>query len=318
MSNFSSYCLFVLILIFGQFSFGQTYLGSGSYTTVYPGADSAGRNSYPSGSPQLSKIASSKPVPTNDWWSKLVKEDHADNLFNYPMTLKTTNNGLVVTYIPWGVIGDNKAIEVGLSELNASKATAADHSDWTVTMNWNDGTRDLDATTGIGMPFIYFEKNSQATAAVKINSGTVTIQDELLIIENASSGADFVVFAPSGSTWSNNGNSYTSSLNGKNYWSIAMLPQSTSNILNVAQEYKKYAYVFPASTTTNWQYNQNTSKLITEFTVKTDVKEGSYNKMLMGLLPHQWSKLESTSPTPSKQSYESVRGELKMLEGNNF
>ena len=63
------------------------------------------------------------------------------------MTLKTTNNGLVVTYIPWGVIGDNKAIEVGLSELNASKATAADHSDWIVTMNWNDGTRDLDATT---------------------------------------------------------------------------------------------------------------------------------------------------------------------------
>ena len=74
------------------------------------------------------------------------------------MTLKTTNNGLVVTYIPWGVIGDNKAIQVGLSELNASKATVADHSDWTVTMNWNDGVRDLDATAGIGMPFIYFEK----------------------------------------------------------------------------------------------------------------------------------------------------------------
>ena len=318
MIKISCYWLIVLILIFGQFSFGQTNVGSGSYTTVYPGADSSGRNGYPSGSPQLSKIASSKPVPTNDWWSKLVKEDHADNLFNYPMTLKTTNNGLVVTYIPWGVIGDNKAIEVGLSELNASKATAADHSDWTVTMNWNDGTRDLDATTGIGMPFIYFKKNSEATAAVKINSGTVTIQDELLIIENASSGADFVVFAPDGSTWSNIGSSYTSSLNGKNYWSIAMLPQSTTNVLNVAQAYKKYAYVFPTSTTASWQYNQTTSKLITEFVVKTEVKEGSYNKMLMGLLPHQWSKLESTSPTPSEQSYESVRGELKMLEGNSF
>ena len=203
MSKFSCYCFIVLLIIFGQLSFGQTYVGSGSYTTVYPGADSAGRNGYPSGSPQLSKIASSKPVPTNDWWSKLVKEDHADNLFNYPMTLKTTNSGLVVTYIPWGVIGDNNAIEVGLSKLNVSKATAADHSDWTVTMNWNDGIRDLDATTGIGMPFVYFEKNSEATAAVKINSGTVTLQDELLIIENSSSGADFVVFAPKGSTWSN-------------------------------------------------------------------------------------------------------------------
>ena len=31
------------------------------------------------------------------------------------MTMKTTNNGLIVTYIPWGVIGDNKAIEIGLA-----------------------------------------------------------------------------------------------------------------------------------------------------------------------------------------------------------
>ena len=58
-----------------------------------------------------------------------------------PQTPKTTNNGLVVTYIPGEGIKIIK-IEVGLSELNASKATAADHSDWTVTMNWNDGTRD--------------------------------------------------------------------------------------------------------------------------------------------------------------------------------
>ena len=62
----------------------QTAIGSGSYTTTYPGADSAGRNGFPTGSPQLSKTAVGKPIPTNDWWSKLVKENHADNLFNYP------------------------------------------------------------------------------------------------------------------------------------------------------------------------------------------------------------------------------------------
>ena len=49
-------------------------LGNGSYTTQHPGADSAGRNGYPSGSPQLSKSAIGKPVPTNDWWSKLILE----------------------------------------------------------------------------------------------------------------------------------------------------------------------------------------------------------------------------------------------------
>ena len=82
MSKFSNYCLIVLILIFGQFSFGQTYVGSEAiqlYTLVRTQQVEMDTSS---GSPQLSKIASNKPVPTNDWWSKLVKEDHADNLFN--------------------------------------------------------------------------------------------------------------------------------------------------------------------------------------------------------------------------------------------
>ena len=67
----------------------QVVVGSGSYTPTFPGTDAAGRNGYPSGAPQLSGNAIGKPVPTNDWWSKLVKENHADNLFNYPMTMKT-------------------------------------------------------------------------------------------------------------------------------------------------------------------------------------------------------------------------------------
>ena len=293
-------------------------VGSGSYSSIYPGTDSAGRNGFPSGSPQLSKNAINKPVPTNDWWSKLIKENHADNLFNYPMTMKTADNGLIVTYIPSGVIGDNRAIEVGLTGLNTTKATAADYSDWTVSMNWNDGSRDLQATSGIGMPFVYFEKNASSTAQVKVNSGNAIISNELIIIENASSGADFVVYAPTGSTWTVSGNTYTSSLNGENYWSMAMLPQSTTNISVTAEVYKKYAYVFPTNTTTTWSYNPTTAKVVTDFTVTTNIKEGSDSNVLMGLLPHQWANLGNSSPTPSEQSYSSIRGELKMLDGNHF
>ena len=101
-----SQSLSVLFLIFFSFNLtAQVTVGNGSYTTTFPGTDSAGRNGFPSGTPQLSGTAVGKPVPTNEWWSKLVKEDHADNLFNYPMTLKTKNDGLIVTYIPWGPIG---------------------------------------------------------------------------------------------------------------------------------------------------------------------------------------------------------------------
>ena len=295
-----------------------TQVGSASYTNNFPGVDSAGRNGYPSGTPQLSGNAVGKPVPTNDWWSKLVIENHADNLFNYPMTMKTTNEGLIVTYIPWGVIGDSSPIVVGLSGLNASKTTVSDYSDWTVTMNWNDGSHELQATSGIGMPFVYYTKESDDILEIKVNGGTATVSGELLIIENASDVADFVFYAPAGSTWTNNGSVYTSTLNGKNYWSMAMLPQSNSNVNTVAQEYKKYAYVFPTNTSTSWSYNENSGVVQTDFTVTTETKEGTESTILLGLLPHQWANLAPGSATPNGYSYSGVRGEIKTLEGNTF
>lgn len=295
-----------------------TPVGSGSYTTVFPGVDEAGRNEFPSGSPQLSGSVADKPVPTNDWWSKLIKENHADNLFNYPMTLKTINQGLIVTYIPWGVIGDSAPIEVRLAGLNTSKTTVSDFSDWTVTMDWNDGIHALKATAGIGMPFLYFQKGIEDVVEIKVNAGTATVSNEVLMVENAASGADFVFYAPVGSEWSQVGNVYTSNLNGLDYWSMAMLPLSNTNVNTVANEYQKYAYVFPTETTTSWNYDESTSKLTTTFSVTTDVKEGPDSNVLLGLLPHQWSNLAPGSPEPEEYSYEAVRGELKTLNGNGF
>lgn len=295
-----------------------TQVGSGSYTNNYPGADEAGRNGFPSGTPQLSGAAIGKPVPTNDWWSKLIKENHADNLFNYPMTLKTTNTGLIVTYIPFGVIGDSAPIEVGLTGLNTTKTTVSDYTDWTVTMNWNDGTRDMSLTAGIAMPFLYFEKASNENLSIKVNGGTASVSSELLIIENASAGADFVFYAPTGSTWTQAGSTYTSSLNGKDYWSMAMLPLTNTSVSAVAEEYKKYAYVFPSNTSTSWAYDENTGVVTTDFTVETETKEGTETNMLIGLLPHQWDNLADGSPQPDKYSYSSIRGEMKTMNGNSF
>lgn len=309
----------LLMLLFSSLSsLSQVPVGNGSYTTTFPGTDSAGRNGFPSGSPQLSGNALGKPVPTNDWWSKLVKEDHADNLFNYPMTLKTTNQGLIVTYIPWGVIGDSAPIIVGLTGLNTNKTTVSDYSDWTVTMDWDDGSNNLSATSGIGMPFLYFLKDNANEAAITINSGTVTNSSELLIVENASNGADFVIYAPVGSTWIQNGSTYTSTLNGKNYWSMAMLPLDVTDVSTVVNEYKKYAYVFPTNTTTSWSYNEDNGIVQTDFTVTTETKEGSETNILQGLLPHQWDNLASGSSIPSGYSYDGVRGEIKTLDGNTF
>jgi len=317
--NKSINILIIIFIIIIHPTFSQiVQVGEGSYTTSFPGTDSAGRNEYPSGSPQLSGNAIGKPVPTNDWWSKLIKENHADNLFNYPLTLKTTNEGLIVTHIPWGVIGDSAPIEVGLTGLITNKATVSDFSDWTVTMNWNDGSHDLQATSGIGMPFLYFTKGSTDVVEIKVNSGATTISDEILIIENATNNKDFVFYGPVGSTWSQSGNIYSSTLDDKNYWSMAMLPDVSTSVSTIADEYKQYAYVFPTNTITSWSFDQSNSKITTNFLVSTEVKEGTNTNMLLGLLPHQWNNLASNSPTPSEYSYDVVRGELKTLDGNSF
>ncbi|WP_026777953.1 glycosyl hydrolase [Polaribacter sp. Hel_I_88] len=308
-----------IFLCIGLSIFSQTIqVGNGSYTKSFPGTDVAGRNGFPSGSPQLSGNVIGKPVPTNDWWSKLVKENHADNLFNYPMTMKTTNTGLIVTYIPWGVIGDSAPIQVSLQGLNTDKTTVSDYSDWTVTMNWKDADNELNVTSGIGMPFLYYTKDADDVVEIKVNSGSTSINNEILIIENAASGQDFVFYAPVGSIWNQSGNTYSSSLNGKTYWSMAMLPQNTGNVSLVANELQEYAYVFPTNTTTSWVYNENNSKVTTTFLVDTEIKEGTNSKMMLGLLPHQWYNSSSNSPMPSAYTYGSVRGELKMLAGNSF
>jgi endo-1,3(4)-beta-glucanase len=293
-------------------------VGSGSYTTSFPGTDSAGRNSYPSGTPYLSGNAVGKPVPTSDWWSALVKNGTASNLFNYPYTMKTTVNGLVVSYIPSGVIDDLIPFQVGVTGMNAPNTKVSDYSDWTVTMDWNDGNHNFQATSGVGMPFLYFTKKATDVAQITINSGTVVISNEMLVCTNVKNGADFAVYAPIGSTWTKNGTVYTSTLNGQNYWSMAFIPLTASNVDTVANEYKKYAYVFPVKATATYSYNEATSVMHTDFNVQTDVKEGTETNMLLGLLPHQWAHLAPGSPAPDKYSYAIIRGEMKTMAGNSF
>lgn len=281
---------FLLLTITFQNAYGQVVnVGNGSYTTNFPGTDAAGRNGYPSGTPFMTGNAANKPVPTNDWWSDKVKNNHSSNLFNYPFTLKTVNEGLVVTYIPWGPFDNISPVTVGVTGLNASAANVSDFSDWTVTMDWNNANHGFQATSGIGMPFVYFTKNTNDVAEITVTQGNVTISNEMMIIQDVRYGADFAVYAPAGSTWSQSGNTYTSTLNGKNYWSLGFIPLTASNVTTVANQYKKYAYVFPANTTADWSYDEATSVVTTDFVVETDVKEGTDSMMLLGLLPHQWA-----------------------------
>lgn len=325
----NSIILFFLFLLFSSYLGAQgTQVGSGSYSTVFPGVDEANRNGTPPGTPDVTGNAATKPVSTNNWWSNFLLEDHGGNAFNYPLSFRSESNGLVVNYT-WP-LGDTPnefrepmsavdGVVVGVQNLNSGKSDVADFSDWTVTLNWNDGTHQFNAQMGMGMPFVYFTKGASDVASVFVgfNPAGVLVDGNKLLIENNFGGSNYVVYAPAGSFWSQNGDTYTSTLNGKDFWSMVLVPDG-QDINIVADEYEPYAFVFPANTQVEWTYQEASSTLLSTYSVTPDVKEGTGQFVLQGLLPHQWDNLAASSPSPNGYSYQTVRGDLKMMASDHF
>lgn len=312
----------LLPLLAGYFSAPAETItvGSGSYTTTHPGTDEAGRNKVPRTAPQVSGNAVGKPIPTNDWWSNVLYSNFSNNVFAYPIGMGTLSDGLSLAYIPKGpMVGGFYPLKISVAGIQVDRVTVSDYTDWTVTMNWTSGEDSFEATAGLAMPFVYFTKQSAGKVEVTHGPhGSFVVKDNVLILKDGFNGASFAVYAPTGSSWEGSGDSYSSSLNGKDYWSVAMLPLNASDAEAAAERLKGYAFAFPVDTKAEYSYDVQNAIVHTNYTVTTEAKEGTTTDCLMGLLPHHWTHLSSTSPQPGDIVYPSVRGEIKMLAGNHF
>lgn len=148
--------------------------------------------------------------------------------------------------------------------------------------------------------------------------GTVSVDGSTLVLSKGFNGASFAIYAPEGSTWTGNGYSYTSTLGGKDYWSAAILPLSTTDAVATARNLRQYAFVFPADTRVNYSYDEATAQVRTDYVVTPDVKEGSTSTVLLGLLPHHWAHLAADSAVPAGLTYATLRGDVRTLAGNRF
>lgn len=350
MTNLKRFLFIMALLGIAFNSSGQTIsVGSGSYTTTFPGTDVAGRNLIPQGTPMLSGVAATKPVPSSDWFTFLLHPDsktkNTVGTFNYPLSIRSSDKGLIMSFTVPNTLGNDyrqpmasaDPIIVGTQGISAW-STVCDYGDWTVVLDWQNKMK---ATIGMGMPFVYFTKavGEVATITINHNPAGAVVHGNKIYIDNNYGGARYIVYAPAGSTWDGaaNGGKFTSTLNGQNYWSIVMLPTvltnssspvAANNIVTPpaaitdadALKFQPYAYVFPTDTKVAWNYDRNAGKVVTTFTATTDVKDGSTTntKMYMGLLPHQWRNLATTSAQPGTDLYPTVRGNMKMIASNSF
>jgi len=298
---------------------GEVNLGAGSYSTVLPpGATDVQSQIY-----KTSNVTGK--MPTNDWWSSLAWTQYSNAQFPHPLAVKNQSDGMRIYYPGNRITSNSAAIAGWMNDIHdftvghSASATFPDakvdgFNDWFVKALYQNGANSISAAYGHGSPFIYFTYAGgnpvlKFYSAPTIWSGTASSP----VLGITMAGAHYALFGPTGSTWSGIGTtSLTNNLNGKNYFSIAVLPDNTTATLN---KFKQYAYSHVTDTKINYSYNASTSEVSTTFTYTTTAKEGSQNGTIFALYPHQW---KNTAQTLLSYTYNSVRGTMKTGEGSSF
>ena len=310
-----------------------TGVGAGSYTTDVGGPLPSGCGDLSTNPRQfMTANAPIGAVPTNDWWSSLVFKklncNYSENLeahpavylpgaaglgFAYPTTpaISTPAPGLQEYHYAYG-----QDFIAGMTGLNAPAVKVDGWSDWTVTPSWSDGTRTMTATIGHGLPMTYFKVTGGGAALVA--NGTPRIwRNDGATVGFTVNGHDYAAYAPTGAGWTVSGSSLTSTLAGKNYYTVAVLPTTAASSDSergvLAAQFGAYAYATVTGTTLSYRYDQPSSTVVATYGFTTRPAEGTETRTVTALYQHQWKSL--VGATPIAAQYVSPRGPMKVLVG---
>lgn len=290
-------------------AFPQVQVGAGSYVTT-------GNFTVPDHSPFITSDFSQK-VICDKWWVTLINQQFSSPMWAHPISYQTNAGGLDMGY-PGPAVNTgggysnshNRDITVGIDGLNATSSPVAGYSHFSVTARWTSGALTMEATMPQGIPFAYF-KITGGNAKISF-AGTPTIwYNQGAVVAATVNGHNYGIFAPTGATWSGTG-TMTSSLAGKDYLSVALLPDNTPATLTF---FLSYAYTFVKETRVNWVYNEPAAILTSTFSIVPDIKEGSETGTIFAVFRHQWISM----PGPFlSYTYQSARGIMKVVSGPSF
>ncbi|WP_430781640.1 glycosyl hydrolase [Actinoplanes sp. G11-F43] len=329
----------VLAVVVGAGTASAATIGAGSYTETLP----AGAK-LPTGCGTIStnprqNVTANAPagaVPTNDWWSSLLFKKGDDcnfsqALYAHPVAYRPIASGLGLSYEQTPAISGSptglgeyhypyaQKVVAGVAGLNAPKALVDNWTDWTVTPSWSDGTRTLKATIGHGLPLSYYQVTG-GDALLSVTGPPTAWSNSGNRLGFSIAGQDYVAWAPAGATWTASGNTFRSTLAGKGYFTVGVLPTTTADStaakIALADSWNQFAHNHVTGTRVSYSYNQNTGTVNTTYGFTTTAREGSGSGTVIGLYPHQWRYL--TGSTPSPRTYVSPRGRMKIVTGTQF
>ena len=86
----------------------------------------------------------------------------------------------------------------------------------------------MKATIGHGLPLSYFDVTGGGSAQISTDGPPTVWANSGATIGFSIRDHDYVAYAPTGATWTVNGATITSTLGGKGYFSVAVLPTKAS------------------------------------------------------------------------------------------
>ncbi len=138
-----------------------------------------------------------------------------------PLNVRATSSGLEMGHTQNHVFAANDYLypftadlRVGMANFTAPSTQVVSYGDWTVTSIWQTGSKDLQATIGHGLPYVYFRVNGGEAEIVPLGSNSTVWHNQEGVLGITTGGKSYGVFAPAGSSWNESG-TLRSSLNGK-------------------------------------------------------------------------------------------------------
>jgi endoglucanase Acf2 len=266
---------------------------------------------------------------SNTWWSSLIWQfDETNpfslNLYAHPLVMRAGASGLGFGYPDKPALKPREymfryaeELSLGLEGQKFPDTRVAGYSDFVVTASWKNAESELRATIGHGLPYIYATRKGSARALLNIPPGTM-----MEVLENDGSalklklGEHFYgVFAPTDSQWEKVPAGYASDLGGKDYFSVAVLPDATPATFEL---FRAHAYAFVTGSKVSWSYDEAKAEVSTHFEVEVDAKEsgkGLQDSALLALYRHQWLH---TKDELTGLSYASPRGQMKLRAASAF
>jgi endoglucanase Acf2 len=303
---------------------GAGYVSSQAPKGVAIATDRRGKPVKPKVTADFSSIPKS-----NSWWSSLIWQFDETNpyslsLYAHPLVMRANAQGLGLGYPDKPAIRPREymyryaeELTLGLEGQSFPATRVAGYSDFAVTASWKNAATELRASIGHGLPYAYMTRTGTARAQVGIAHGTPVdvLRDEGSALELKVGEHFYGLFAPGTSKWEKTEAGFASDLDGKDYFSVAVLPDGAAETFGL---FRAHAYAFVTDTKVSWWYDDETAELTSVFKASVDVKEtgsGLENTALLALYRHQWLH---TTDELTKLSYVSPRGQMKLHVGNGF